>query len=144
MVFKNRIRISPDNFLKKDGTMKKINIALIAVFVLILLSSCSTFVKDKEADKLRSFERADDQFIDYRLLKDVETGNLSIKKGEKVRIVISVGGDWIKVYVYRAEEELLVSRRVLALYLFEDDFPDEKYNPAFFREKLHEVVKPLN
>lgn len=144
MVFKNKIRNNPDNFLNKDGTMKKINIALIAVFILILLSSCSTFVKDKEADKLRSLERTGDQFIDYRLIRDVEAGNDSIKKGEKVRIVINVSGDWIKVYVYRAEEELLLSRRVLALYLFEDDFPDETYNPGFFREKLYEVVKPLD
>ena len=124
--------------------MKKINIAFFAIFMFILLPSCSTFVKDNEADKLQLYERAGERFIDYRLLRDVEAGNQSIKKGEKVRIVINAGDDWIKVYVYRAEEDLLLSRRVLALYLFEDDFPDEKYNPGFFREKLHEVLKPLN
>lgn len=124
--------------------MKKNNVALIAAMVLILLPSCSSFVKDSEADKLRSLERQGDQFVDYMLLKDVEAGNYTIKKGEKVRLVINAGDSWIKVYVYKAGEELLTSQRVLALYLFEDDFPDEEYNPLFFRDKLNEVVKPLN
>jgi len=123
--------------------MKKLKPLLFLSAVLLFTLSCSTFVKEKEAEKLIKFEKTDDQFIDYILLDDVKTGDYLIKKGEKVRIIITVGGDWIKVYVYRADEDLLLSRRNLALYLFEDDFPDKKYNPDFLREKIYEVVKPL-
>lgn len=128
--------------IKEDGIMKKLKPVLLAFFACCLVLSCSTFVKDKEAEKLRSYERAGDQFIDYILLQDAKTGDYLIKKGERVRILITAGGSWIKVYVYKANEDLLLSTRVLALYLFEEDFPDEKYDPVFFKEKLHEVVKP--
>lgn len=128
--------------IEEDGIMKKINLVLLSSFMLCFSLSCSTFVKDKEAEKLQSYERTGDQFIDYILLQDVKTGDYLIKKGDRVRILITAGGNWIKVYVYRADEDLLLSIRVLALYLFEDDFPDEKYDPVFFQEKLHEVVKP--
>ncbi len=123
--------------------MKKLKTLLFLSALFFFALSCSTFVKDKEAEKLVNYEKSGDQFIDYTLLQDVKTGDHLIKKGEKVRIVITVGGDWIKVYVYRAEEDLLLSRRNLALYLFEDDFPDKKYSPDFLREKINEVVKPL-
>ncbi len=123
--------------------MKKINSVLSLFILLFFALSCSSFVKEKEAEKLISYERSGDQFIDYILLQDVQVGDHLIKKGEKVRIIITVGGDWIKVYVYRAEEDLLLSRRNLALYLFEDDFPDKKYDPDFLRGKIHEVVRPL-
>ncbi len=129
-------------FIEEDGVMKKFKPLLLAFFVFCFTLSCSTLIKDKEAEKLRSYERAGDQFIDYILLQDIEAGNYLIKKGERVRILITAGGSWIKVYVYRADEDLLLSTRVLALYLFEDDFPDKKYDPVLFKEKLHEVVKP--
>lgn len=128
--------------IEEDGIMKKINPVLITFFAFCFVLSCSTFVKDREADKLQSYERTGDQSIDYILLHDVKTGDYLIKKGDRVRILITVGGNWIKVYVYKADEDLLLSKRVLALYLFEDDFPDEKYDPVFFNEKLLEVVKP--
>ena len=123
--------------------MKKIIPLLFLSALLLFAVSCSTFVKENEAEKLVKFEKTDDQFIDYILLNDVKTGDHLIKKGEKVRIIITVGGDWIKVYVYRADEDRLLSRRNLALYLFEDDFPDKKYSPDFLREKIYEVVRPL-
>jgi type II secretion system-associated lipoprotein len=123
--------------------MKKFKTLLFLSALFFSALSCSTFVKEKEAEKLVKYEKSGDQFIDYTLLQDVKTGDHLIKKGEKVRILITVGGDWIKVYVYRAEEDLLLSRRNLALYLFEDDFPDKKYDPDFLREKINEVVKPL-
>jgi len=123
--------------------MKKIIPLLFLSALFLFAVSCSTFVKENEAEKLVKYEKSGDQFIDYTLLQDVKTGDHLIKKGEKVRILITVGGDWIKVYVYRADEELLLSRRNLALYLFEDDFPDKKYDPDFLREKIYEVVKPL-
>lgn len=122
--------------------MKKVNLILIASCALCFALSCSSFVKDREAEKLQSYERTGDQFIDYSLLQDVKSGDYLIKKGDKVRILITVGGNWIKVYVYRGDEDLLLSKRVLALFIFEDDFPDEKYNPLFFKEKLHEVIIP--
>lgn len=123
--------------------MKKTIPLLFLSALLLFAVSCSTFVKENEAEKLIKFEKTDDQFIDYTLLNDVKTGDHHIKKGEKVRIIITVGGDWIKVYVYRADEDLLLSKRNLALYLFEDDFPDKKYSPDFLREKIYEVVRPL-
>lgn len=129
--------------IEEDGIMKKFKPLLLASFIFCFALSCSTLIKDKEAEKLHSYERVGDQFIDYILLQDAKTGDYLIKKGERVRILITAGGSWIKVYVYKADEDLLLSTRVLALYLFEDDFPDEKYDPVFFKEKLHEVVKPL-
>jgi len=114
--------------------MKKfIIIKLICLFFI----SCSSFVKKGDQEVLKQYENSA-----YIMLTEVTIGQHVLPKNTKVRLLI-LSGDWIKVYAFRYDEDILQQRRMLILYLFSDDFPNEKFDVNFFEGKLHEVVRPV-
>jgi len=118
--------------------MRKIFIKILIIQIICLFFvSCSSFVKKDEHELLKQYEATA-----YTMLKDVQIAQHVLPKNAKVRLYI-LSGDWIKVYGYRYDEDILHQRRILLLYLFKDDFPKEKFDINFFQEKLYEVVKPL-
>ena len=114
--------------------MKKI---FIIELICLFFMSCSSFVKKEDGEVLKQFEASA-----YTMQKDVQIRQDVMSKNDKVKLQI-LSGDWIKVYAYRYEDDILQQKRMLLLYLFSDDFPNEKFNVDFFREKLYEVVKPV-
>ena len=110
----------------------------IIKFICLFFISCSSFVKKEDNEVLKQFEEPA-----YIMQKDVVIGQHVLSKNTKVRLLI-ISGDWIKVYAFRYDEDVLKQRRMLLLYLFKDDFPNEKFDVDVFKEKLYEVVRPVS
>jgi type II secretion system-associated lipoprotein len=105
-------------------------IAVISGFVV----SCSSFIIDSDYASLRELEANT-----YVLQKDVlNNREVVMKKGSVVKIVLKTDSTWVKVYAYPAEEETLVSKRSLVLFIFDDEFPDKLFKRDFFDQKFAE------
>ncbi len=91
--------------------------------------------------RLKVYETSGESPVDYIMLKDVTVNDLTLASGTRVRIVIASGDDWVKVYAYRSEEDLLKSIRILVLLMFDDDFPEKQFDQAKFDEELAKVIK---
>jgi type II secretion system-associated lipoprotein len=100
-----------------------------------LFAGCDIFLKRAELDVLKQKENRV-----YALRKDIDIDGKKLRKGEDVRIVINSGGDWVKVHAYPARADELKADRILILYLFSDDFKGKKFDPAYFYERLNEVI----
>lgn len=112
----------------------------LAVMLILLASilSCKSFVPDEGVEKLEKWE--DSRYV---LLKDITHGDLTLKSGTAVGIITVTGKDWVKIYGYDASVDLLVAERVLLLYLFEDVFPDEKYDETVVQARFAEIARPV-
>lgn len=106
---------------------------------LFTLSACSTFVPEEDVDSLNKRYSGN-----YVLLQDFVINELTLAKGTVVRLIIVGGDEWIKVYAYKADEDLLNANRFLILYMFEDEFPDKEFNADLLDKELAAIVKPLN
>lgn len=115
--------------------MKRIVVALLAC--LHLLTACDVFIEKKNADALKEYEKKI-----YALKKDVDVEGRKLKKGDDVKIVVTVGKDWVKVHAFPARENDLKAERILILYLFDDDFDKKKFNAGVFNDQLLAVVTP--
>ena len=110
---------------------------LIITFICLFIASCSSFVKKEEQELLKQYEASA-----YTMQKDVTIGQNVLPRNTKVRLLI-LSGDWIKVYALRYDDDILQQRRMLLLYLFQDDFPNGKFDVDVFQEKLYEVARPF-
>ena len=121
------------DFFKKnrDGIMIKTNISIIILIMSLLMAGCSTFIKDEDSEKISLKYQAGE----YVLLQDLNRNDIIFPKNSVVKLIVLTGSDWIKIYAYNSGEELLASNRLLLLYLFDGDFPKEK-----FSQETEEVV----
>ncbi|MDY6934699.1 MAG: hypothetical protein SVZ03_10850 [Spirochaetota bacterium] len=108
----------------------------IVFIVCFLLSSCATFVNEKEAMHLKEYEMGI-----YTLKDTIGEEDRVLKKGERISLYILVGGDSIKVYAYPSNVDFLKSSRTLLLYLFEDDFENKAFNIDYFNKRLWEILE---
>ncbi len=113
------------------------------IFGLVLCSvvagtGCKTLGKKDTVSTFHYLEKEE-----YILRKRVSVDERTLKKGEKIRIIVSYDRDWIKVHGYDADIDPLKAERVLLLYLFVEDFPEEKFSQSYFEEKLYEIAKPI-
>lgn len=114
---------------------------LIAAFLYVLFcSGCSTFVSDEDVEKLT----VKYQSGDYILLEDITRNDITLAKGTIVKLTFVAGDEWVKIYAYDKKEELLTSRRQLLIYMFEDEFPEEEFNPELLETELVKVAKLYN
>lgn len=118
-------------------------VSIFARFILILILSvmagCTSFMIPGDAESLKPLEQGT-----YQIKKDIiNNGLISLEANTVVRLVLEVKDSWIKVYAYRAGEDLLVADRYLAIYLFQDDFPNKKFNREDFDKKFNEFLKPF-
>lgn len=95
---------------------------------------------DDDVEKLKVYESANGISQDYILLQDVERNNMTLAKGERVRIIIVTNDEWIKVYAYKASDDILKSVRFLILHMFNDDFPESKFDREKFDVELAKIV----
>lgn len=106
-----------------------------------LIISCSSFIPEDDVEKLKFYESDQNVYHDYIMLKDVKINEFTLEKGTRVRIVISAGDEWVKVYAYKADEDVLKSNRILILHLFDTDFPENKFSREFFDKELALVIQ---
>ncbi len=114
--------------------MKRLLIPVMAV-LFVCVSCDSFFIEKGGVEALKAYENKV-----YVLKKDIDVGGKKLKKGEDIRIVVSAGKGWVKVHAFPARENELKADRVLVLYLFDDDFQNNKFNIDFFNEQLSAVA----
>lgn len=117
--------------------MIKTNFSRIILIGSLLLPGCSSFVKAEDSEKLSLKYQA----ADYMLLQDLKRNDKILPKDTSVKLLVLTSDDWVKIYAYNSSEELLNSNRLLALYMFEDDFPDKKYSEEYLDSQLLKIVK---
>ncbi len=120
--------------------MMKLNISSIILIGSLLMTGCSTFIPDADSERISIKYQAGE----YVLVQDVIRNEIIFPKNSVVKLIVLTGDDWIKIYAYNAVEELLASNRFLLLYLFDVDFPDEKFSQEFLDAELLKVVKQKN
>ena len=114
--------------------MKK-TLILLSICSLFILS-CASFVEKSEVNLLKELEKTE-----YRLKKDVVSGDKTLKKGSSINIKFNVGKEWIKVYGYLKNVDPLKAEHVLILYVFEDEFSKKKgFEMAIFKNRLNEFI----
>jgi type II secretion system-associated lipoprotein len=116
--------------------MKIIITKLTVVLFLAAVSGCATMIDQVHRPKVDEFEKKT-----YTLLNEEAVVGQPFIKGTKVKLVIISGGDWVKVYAYNSNEDVLNAKRSLILYLFKDDFPTQKFELKVLEKKLFEKVK---
>ncbi|MCL1833588.1 MAG: type II secretion system-associated lipoprotein [Leptospirales bacterium] len=111
---------------------------IVFVIGLLFILGCSTFIRDEDANKITlKYQEGE-----YLLLEDLTRNNITIPKNRAVKLLVETSSDWIKVYAYDSREELLKSTRVLLIYLFDSDFPNEKFNNELFDSEISKIVRP--
>lgn len=108
-----------------------------AVVMIFIFTGCSTFIRieESEAIKLKYQER------EFVLQSDLIRGNLTFPKDTSVKLIVNIADDWIKIYAYRSDEELLKSNRLLLFYMFRKDFPDEKFSQEYLDKELLKIIR---
>jgi type II secretion system-associated lipoprotein len=101
----------------------------------VMISACDTLVFEGDMSKLKAYESKR-----YILKKTIEVDEKKLEKGDLIRIVITTGGEWVKVHGYSAKADELKVERNLLLYLFKEDFKDRVFSFSFFDKKLREIV----
>jgi len=104
----------------------------LIVTVFLFFTSCKTFILDENIASLKNMESRE-----YILKEDIKSGNRSLKKGDKIKITIGTGKEWVKVHGFPAKGEPLKVDKVLILYMFSEDFPDEKFDINLFSGELN-------
>lgn len=115
--------------------LKKAFFSLLAVMMSFSFLACASFVEDEDMPVLKKLE---DNI--YVLKKDINISGQLVPKGREVKVVIVAGDDWLKVYSYPADADKLKAKRTLILYVFEEDFKEEKYSYEVFEKKLSEIA----
>ncbi len=119
--------------------LKKAVFPLLALIMSISFLACSSFVKEEDMPVLKKLE--DNTYV---LKKDVNIAGELVPKGREVKVVIVAADDWLKVYSYPADGDKLKAKRTLILYVFEDDFKNEKYSFEGFEKRLSEIADIKN
>jgi len=105
-----------------------------------VLTGCAlSFVKD---DTLKALEKKYEGI--YLCLTEMDIGNEdTMKSGTKVRLYFQSGTNSIKVYGYPIESprEQAIGKNIM--YLFDTDFPDNKFEESVFDKKLAEHLKKI-
>ena len=118
--------------------MIKITTKIPVIICILIFVSCASFLKDDDVLNLKGYEKDT-----YTLKEDIGEGNRLIKEGDKVKLLVITGDDFIKVYCYPANIDFVKAERTLLLYLFEDDFEGELFDITVFEEKLFNKVQRI-
>lgn len=117
--------------------MIKITFCRIILIGSLLITGCSSFILDADSEKISLKYQAGE----YVLLSDLNRNDRIFPKDSIVKLIVVTSDEWVKIYVYNSSEELLESTRLLLLYMFEDDFPDQKFSQEYFEAELLKLVR---
>lgn len=110
----------------------------LLVIPVLFLFSCTTFMKDKEVPILKEYENQT-----YVLKREIKIQDKFIPKGEKVKILVKVGTDWVRIHAYSATGDQLKVQRFLALLMIDEDFPEKIFDKALFDKRFNEIFDPV-
>jgi type II secretion system-associated lipoprotein len=118
--------------------MIKKHLRLFCAIGLLAISACSSFIKDEDVNRITlKYQEGE-----YVLLEELKRNDVSLPKNTSVKLLVETSSDWIKIYAYDSSEELLKSTRLLLLYFFDSDFPNEKFNQEYLDSELIKLVRP--
>jgi type II secretion system-associated lipoprotein len=106
-------------------------ISLIVIVFIWLSASCASFFKDDQLNALKKLEENV-----YVLKADAGEGSRLLRKGDRVKLFVATGKDFIKIYCYPADSDLLKAERTLIVYLFDEDFENKKIDVNRVHEEL--------
>ncbi|MCL2154990.1 MAG: type II secretion system-associated lipoprotein [Leptospirales bacterium] len=118
--------------------MVKKYLGLFFIIGLLTISACASFIKGEDIDRI-TLKYQEGEYI---LLDDLTRNNVTLPKNSAVKLLVETSSDWVKIYAYDSNEELLKSTRLILLYLFDTDFPNEKFNQEFFDSEMNKLVRP--
>jgi type II secretion system-associated lipoprotein len=118
--------------MRENFLMKK---PLLLTLLCFLAVSCSSFTTKEDDARLKELEN-----YEYVMRKDVTVEKRALTKNQIVRLLVIRGDDYIKAYAYPAAVDTLKAERLLLLYIFEDDFPNEKFDFDFVIQRLAELA----
>ena len=125
---------SPGNFF-----FFRFNVPIIWLVIACLFQCSAHFVKKTQLDQLKNEFKGV-----YLIIKPVSIGNnRKASKGTKVRLYFISDSESIKVYAYPHTQPRESALGKNILHLFEDDFPEEKWDEKLFKKKLFRVVKKI-
>lgn len=104
--------------------------------ITFFISSCASFLKDEDITRIKSYEKGK-----YILQKELEEGEILLKKGEEISLYIRTSDNFIKVYCYPSTIDFLKAERTLILYLFEDDFSNNEFDIIYFENTLFNLIE---
>jgi len=122
--------------IQEENMYKKIKLLSVVLPLLLAGAGCSSFVSEADIDRLTLKY----QTGTYLLLQDITRNGVTIPKGTEVKLTFVAGDEWIKIYAYDKNEQLLTSKRQLLIYMFEDEFPDEEFKPELVDKELAKVA----
>ncbi len=118
----------------------KTRAAAVRIFAAALISlvagACDTMVNRETEQALREYE----QKI-YVMKNTVTANDEKLVKGQKVKIKVFWGKDWIKIRGYAADVDPLHAEQVLMLYMFKSDFPEDRFSMETLQEKFGEIAQ---
>jgi type II secretion system-associated lipoprotein len=118
--------------------MLRLSVNLIVLLAIVIGLSCKTFITADDKKSILDLGNGR-----YSMIKDLSIRGKTLKKGDEVRLIITMTSDWIKVNARPLNEDELKSKRLLILYVFKDEFSKGIFNFAAFRERLMAIVKPI-
>lgn len=111
--------------------------AIIASVALAV--SCSHFFTVQSKAELSEFEKKT-----LVIANDIKVNQDVLVKGQKIKIKIFTGSDWVKIRGYDANKDPLQAKQVLLIYMFEDEFPEKKFSMEFLAQRLGDIAVPLD
>ncbi len=115
--------------------MKKILLTIFLAVTMIIIG-CKSFVPKDLKAQVKTLEK-----YTYVLLKSTTHGKYSLKKGSKVKVIIMVGEEWIKVYAYPSYKDKLNAPRVLVVFSFDDEYKKNIYDYKVFKKSFDKVLR---
>ena len=115
---------------------RKKNIPFVLCSLFFFIISCATFITDDQSNAIKNLEKNI-----YVLKEDAGEGNKLIKKAENIKLYVSTGKNFIKIYCYPANTDLLKAEKTLIVYMFDEDFENKKFNFSILQEELNKKVE---
>ncbi|MDH4199838.1 MAG: type II secretion system-associated lipoprotein [Spirochaetia bacterium] len=113
---------------------------ILFLLLLTAMVHCTiSFVKD---DELRTLES---QYTGiYSVKKDINVTNDNIlRAGTRIRLYFLSGTNSIKVYAYDFDEPRENALGKNILYLFESDFPENKFQKEILEKRISELLNKV-
>ncbi|MBN1531251.1 MAG: hypothetical protein JXA20_01180 [Spirochaetes bacterium] len=124
------------SFRRRITALRGLTLAAVAAASLVV--ACDEFIGDEAERALKEYEGKT-----YIMKSTVTVNDDSLVKGQRVKIKMLWGKDWVKVRGYAADIDPLVAKQVLMLYIFKTDFPGGKFSREHMLEKFREIAVPV-
>jgi len=113
--------------------------ALVIIVSVALAVSCAHFFTVESKAQLGEFEKKT-----FVIKNDIKVDQDVFIKGQKIKVKVFTGSDWVKIRGYNADKDPLRAKQVLLIFMFEDEFPGKKFNMDYFTQRLSDIAVPAD